>query len=242
MAKCCSPLTSTRAANLIAGAALVTAAMLSMWWTPGDWWIATPLPSRWNLATLVLASFLAMLVWTWQRTRANVKSQAVRREGLHRMDPQLERSYFDGVLVVYASETGFAESLAQQTCAQLEQLGCDIRLTPIDAVTHEQLAAARQALFIASTAGQGDPPDHAIEFSQSVMQQVTSLDSLQFGVLALGDRSYDEFCAFGHQINDWLRACGARELFSVIEVDDEDAIALQTWHVRVESLSQTSVV
>lgn len=74
------------------------------------------------------------------------------------------------------------------------------------------------------------------------MQRTMGLHSMRFGVLALGDRSYDEYCAFGHQLAKWLRACGGTALFDVIEVDDGDEEALQQWECRVESISRTNLI
>ena len=41
-----------------------------------------------------------------------------------------------------------------------------------------------------------------------------------FGLLALGDRSYDHVCGFGHAVDGWLRRSGAEPLFDLVEVDD----------------------
>ncbi|HGV3447509.1 TPA: flavodoxin domain-containing protein, partial [Vibrio cholerae O1] len=56
-----------------------------------------------------------------------------------------------------------------------------------------------------------------------------ALPTLQFAVLALGDREYDHFCGFGHQLEQWLRRSGATPLFDLIEVDNGDAGALRHW-------------
>jgi sulfite reductase alpha subunit-like flavoprotein len=55
------------------------------------------------------------------------------------------------------------------------------------------------------------------------------LQHLQYGVLALGDRSYGHFCGFGHQLDQWLRQHGAHPLFDAIEVDNADPAALRHW-------------
>ncbi|TGQ48815.1 sulfite reductase flavoprotein subunit alpha, partial [Mesorhizobium sp. M1C.F.Ca.ET.210.01.1.1] len=75
----------------------------------------------------------------------------------------------------------------------------------------------------------GDPPDHALPFLRGVMAAPPSLQHLQYGVLALGDRSYGHFCGFGHQLDQWLRQHGAHPLFDAIEVDNADPAALRHW-------------
>src|SRR5690606_25072957 len=56
-----------------------------------------------------------------------------------------------------------------------------------------------------------------------------SFPDLRHAVLALGDRSYRNYCAFGHALDRWLRDSGARPLFDLVEVDNADPAALRHW-------------
>ena len=53
----------------------------------------------------------------------------------------------------------------------------------------------------------------------------------------LGDRSYDDFCAFGHAVARWLHRQGATPLFDTVEVDDGDSGALRHWQQQLSLLS-----
>src|SRR5690606_9839438 len=64
---------------------------------------------------------------------------------------------------------------------------------------------------------------------RAVMGGQASLDHLEYAVLALGDRSYAHFCAFGHQLGQWLRQSGANAMFDLAEVDNGDPGALRHW-------------
>jgi sulfite reductase (NADPH) flavoprotein alpha-component len=55
-------------------------------------------------------------------------------------------------------------------------------------------------------------------------------------VLALGDREYPDFCAFGHQVDHWLHQGGARRLFDMIEVDGDDPDAQRQWQQQIASI------
>lgn len=133
-------------------------------------------------------------------------------------------------LIVHASQFGQAESLAQRTARSLQQAGQSVQLVDIANLDRSTLLAARQALFIASTSGEGDAPDPAATFVRDCMAPAdTRLEHLRYGILALGDSDYRQFCAFGHQIDGWLRSSGAQPLFDLVEVDDGDPGALRHW-------------
>jgi sulfite reductase (NADPH) flavoprotein alpha-component len=56
-------------------------------------------------------------------------------------------------------------------------------------------------------------------------------------VLALGDSSYAQFCAFGRTLDAWLARHGAAPLFDRVEVDDGDPAALRHWQSHVGVLA-----
>ncbi|MEO8365532.1 MAG: sulfite reductase flavoprotein subunit alpha [Pseudoxanthomonas sp.] len=184
----------------------------------GDWWVASPHTNRWvgaAISTLAYFSFCGALLW---RSRP-------RRE--HNEIPARPESSF--VLVAYASQTGFAEQLARRSAESLRLSGVAVKLRALGEVDGELLAGAERVLFVASTTGEGDPPDSALGFVRAVMTQPAALGHLRYAVLALGDRDYEYFCGFGHQLDDWLRQHGARPLFDLVEVDNADESALRHW-------------
>lgn len=143
--------------------------------------------------------------------------------------------------VVHASQTGQAQQLAEHTAACLRALGVEAELRSIAELDAAGLCAARRLLLVASTTGEGDAPDTAAGFVRGLMTQTLALPDLQFAVLALGDRSYRDYCAFGRALEAWLRACAARPLFERIEVDDGDAQAIEAWLQAVASVAQRAL-
>jgi sulfite reductase (NADPH) flavoprotein alpha-component len=144
------------------------------------------------------------------------------------------------ILVVHASQTGFASELAERTAELLRNGGLTVDLRDMAALTPALLTQATRALFVVSTTGEGDAPDMATAFRREAMTSPLPLRGLAYGVLALGDRDYEDFCAFGHDLEHWLHASGALPLFDLVEVDNGDEGALRHWQHHVAQLSGLS--
>lgn len=148
-------------------------------------------------------------------------------------------------LIVYASQTGYAEQLAWRTAHSLHQAGIAARVLGLHKLRPADLTEATKALFVVSTYGQGEPPDNARLFVKKQMTTPLQLAQLSYAVLALGDREYkDSFCGFGHQLDDWLQRSDAQPLFDLIEVNNGNPDDLQRWnqlladttHAKLESV------
>ncbi|MEJ1096117.1 MULTISPECIES: sulfite reductase flavoprotein subunit alpha [unclassified Pseudoxanthomonas] len=213
---------------LILFSLIAIALALLSWNANADWWIAAPRAKRWFIAAAALVAYLFFC------------DRVGRRAPRHDATADYAETNESPVLVVYASQTGFAQALAERTAESLRQAGVAIRLCGIDHIDAQALSSAERALFVVSTTGEGDPPDHALAFLRNVMGQPASLTSLHYAVLALGDREYERFCGFGHQLDDWLRQHGAQSLFDIVEVDNADESALRHWQHHLSQLGDTS--
>lgn len=136
-------------------------------------------------------------------------------------------------LVLYASQTGQAEEIAQRTFARLSTVSANTILLPLESVSPEQLQAAERILCVVATTGEGEAPDNGLRFERGVMKDTLDLAHVQFAVLALGDRNYDHFCAFGDRVFAWLSQCGAMALMPCVEVDDLAPRELALWNDRL---------
>lgn len=140
------------------------------------------------------------------------------------------------VLVVYGSQTGQAEALARATAKMLVDGGFQVRLLPVEKLTEDLLQQHAHSLWMLSTTGEGDAPDHALGFVQQLMVTQLALTRHQSLLLALGDSEYQQFCAFGVEVHEWLQASGAHS--ELICVDNMDAESLQTWQAQVGQMRQ----
>ncbi|MFG0601249.1 sulfite reductase subunit alpha [Delftia sp. WSY_4] len=178
---------------------------------------------------LLYVAMCAAIWWRERRRRARAQHEAAAlasaREGALPL------------LVAYASQTGQAEELARETARLLHTAGESVHLCALDAVDVKLLAQTQRALFIASTYGEGDPPDNAALFLAHSMAQAQDLSHLQYGLLALGDRQYAQFCGFGRALDGWLRAAGASPWFERIEMDNGAPQALTAWQHQLTQIS-----
>ncbi|SSW62896.1 sulfite reductase subunit alpha [Achromobacter agilis] len=199
-------------------------------------------PTRLIAAACVAGLWLLLCLWAWRRARRQETQQARALQALDAPVP------VDTLLVAYATQTGYAESLAEQTADSLRAGGLTVRVAALDQLDVARLAAYRRMLFVASTYGEGDPPDAAAAFSDQMLPAgpgeaarcAPALAGAQYAVLALGDSEYANFCGFGHRLDEWLHAQGAVPLFDLVEVDNGDPAALRHWQHHLGLLAGRS--
>jgi sulfite reductase (NADPH) flavoprotein alpha-component len=122
--------------------------------------------------------------------------------------------------VLYASQTGNGRRLAEKLGRSLEAAGLAATVVSAADYPTRQLAQERLLYVIASTHGDGDPPDDARAlFDLLQSRRAPRLESLTFSVLALGDSSYPQFCATGRALDERFEALGARRLGSRADCD-----------------------
>jgi sulfite reductase (NADPH) flavoprotein alpha-component len=134
------------------------------------------------------------------------------------------------LVILYGSETGNAEGLALKARKAARKLGFDVKAIDMADVTPETLAGIKNLLVIASTWGEGDPPQRAAAFYKSLMaDSAPRLPSVRFAVLALGDTAYANFCATGRAIDERLAALGAIRVAERIDLDLDYAKQAAAW-------------
>lgn len=230
-AKSSSPMISRAALGnlVVAGLLALVAAILMRWQrSPLSW--DDPGLARVLGAIMVVVIYLVACTLIAMR-RARLRNRRATNVGVSGDGNAL------GMLVAFASQTGYAEQLALQTAQSLRATGMAVALHALSEVDVAMLLRARRALFIVSTTGEGDAPDSAAGFVSEVMGGDLEVVDLQVGVLALGDSEYSNFCAFGHRVGEWLQRVGARPLFDLIDVDNGDAGSLRHWQHHLGQLA-----
>ena len=134
------------------------------------------------------------------------------------------------VSVLYGTQTGNAESLANDLAGTLKGQGVPVSLRSLGDVALDEVAGMGRVLVVCSTYGEGEMPDDAALFWDAFRDSTTRLEGLQFGVLALGDTGYDDFCQAGKDIDTRFEQLGARRLLDRVDcdVDYDDPAAAWT--------------
>lgn len=74
-------------------------------------------------------------------------------------------------------------------------------------------------LIITSTHGAGDYPDNIRPFIQALQTTPPKMSEVKFAVLAIGDSSYDTFCAAGTHAHELLLDIGAKAISDCFTID-----------------------
>ncbi|HEX4646712.1 MAG TPA: sulfite reductase subunit alpha [Verrucomicrobiae bacterium] len=146
------------------------------------------------------------------------------------------------LLILFGSQTGTAEGLARRMAKEAKSRGLDARV--MDAAVHGTIdwQAERNLLVITSTYGDGDMPDNAQGFWDWLQTDAAgNLAHLNFSVLALGDTSYEQFCAAGKKIDFRLEQLGAKRIHPRADCDLDYEAATKAWmEGALEKLGQPS--
>jgi sulfite reductase (NADPH) flavoprotein alpha-component len=139
--------------------------------------------------------------------------------------------------VLYASQTGNARGVAEQAAAAARQQGFAVTVEDVGHYRPRDLKKERHLLLVASTHGEGEPPDNAVEFHEFLhAERAPRLDGLDYSVLALGDSSYDHYCQVGRDFDTALALLGARRVHDRVDCDvDYEAAAGQWIEAAVEA-------
>jgi sulfite reductase (NADPH) flavoprotein alpha-component len=124
------------------------------------------------------------------------------------------------VTILFGSQTGNAQGLAKTAGKKLEGEGFQVTIQSMSDFKANNLKKVQNLLIVASTHGEGDPPDNALSFHEFLHgKRAPKLENLRYSVLALGDSSYEFFCQTGKDFDTRLGELGGTRLYPRFDCD-----------------------
>jgi sulfite reductase alpha subunit-like flavoprotein len=127
-------------------------------------------------------------------------------------------------LVLYGTETGTSQDLAEEIGRCLERLYFYTDVSGLDTVNYARLSGYSLTVFVVATTGQGDFPDNARKFWTSLLRKKltsTTLNGISYALVGLGDSSYPKFNWAARKLDKRLRQLGASEIIQSCEADEQ---------------------
>ncbi|WP_303674086.1 flavodoxin domain-containing protein [Vampirovibrio chlorellavorus] len=138
------------------------------------------------------------------------------------------------VLVLWGSETGTAQGLAEMTENRLKEAGKTARAVSMAQVKLEQLPGFNKVLILTSTWGDGEPPSNGIDLWEACQKKTVDMSKTGFSVLALGDTAYPEFCKCGKDFDGFLEKMGAKRIYPRVDCDLNYEANYEKWFTGVQ--------
>ncbi|KAF7312179.1 NADPH-dependent diflavin oxidoreductase 1 [Mycena indigotica] len=140
------------------------------------------------------------------------------------------------ILILYATETGSAQHVADQIALQCRRIHIRHRVLSTDSYSLSELISETIVLFVVATTGSGAEPRTMSSMWNALLRSdlpTNLFEDLCFAVFGLGDSAYEKFCWPAKKLSRRLQSLGAQELLARGEGDDQHLFgvdgALEPW-------------
>ncbi|RAL58837.1 hypothetical protein DID88_009147 [Monilinia fructigena] len=127
-------------------------------------------------------------------------------------------------LILYGSETGNSQDVAEELGRVMEKLHFMTRVTEMDLADIRELSKYTLVIFTISTTGQGEFPKNSRQFWNRLLRKrlpPNCLSHVNFTTFGLGDSSYAKFNFAARKLHKRLEQLGGNEIYPRGEGDEQ---------------------
>ena len=148
--------------------------------------------------------------------------------------------------IYYATQTGTAESFAQQLEREAPENGFLVHVKDMEDAEVDHLlenkdddSGTSRVVILSATYGEGEPTDNSTAFLQSLKElnedkennTQTTFDGMEYCVFGLGNRQYEHYNAMGKLFDELLSKLGGSRIMELGLGDDDNDLEgdFETW-------------
>ncbi|GHJ86425.1 hypothetical protein NliqN6_2827 [Naganishia liquefaciens] len=139
------------------------------------------------------------------------------------------------ILILYASETGNAQDIAERTGREVRRRGGRCTVQSMVEFDIQELPHTPLLILINSTHGRGQPPPDMVSLWSALLRSGLPSDILEdvnFAIYGLGDSSYEKFCFAGKILARRMISLGARLVAVPLSSNAPSGDSLETEFAR----------
>ena len=138
--------------------------------------------------------------------------------------------------ILFGSQTGNSKKAAGIVAEVARQRGLPATVRDMNEYPTKDLKNEQLLLVVVSTQGEGDPPIAAEELHQFLLSnRAPKLPNLRYAVLALGDKSYLQYCQTGFEFDQRLAELSGKRLVERLDCDVTFEDETRQWAEQVLS-------
>ena len=123
--------------------------------------------------------------------------------------------------ILYATVTGNAEAVANKIKEIAINEGFKVNLNEMNNHSLITFKKLNLVAIVTSTYGNGDVPEMGEDFWSELKTSNEKLKNIKYGLIALGDKSHENFCGAGRQISKKLEELEANKIIENLECDGD---------------------
>lgn len=136
----------------------------------------------------------------------------------------------NSLLLIFGTETGNAEELAEDAANMAKGFDLEATVMDMEDIEPDDISSSKRLIVVCSTWGEGEQPVNAQDLYDAVEEtEEGSMEGVNFAVLALGDTAFELFCESGKEWDKILEEKGGNRVNDRIDCDTDYDDYAEEW-------------